>query len=323
MPNYSANVENSNMEQTNSLEMKRLEMLKRLDMRRKEHSSDSKLPEAKSVSDEKYTAITNDINAIQDEISKGDPCCSRSDLMARVKQIEINLCNYSSYLTPYAVRSFQNRIQVINQKLVDELLEDEVQRKHFGFRKAEEKINVKKEINGKGTHLVEETVGSQISTIPEFNASIGDLHGKEIIISRKEAEGKDLTFKNLSKCQISIPGVCSSIRMEGLVSCVVKTGPILTSVFIDNCLDCEFNIACQQLRVHNSKRVSFRLHTTCGAIIEKVREASFSAYDYNYDGITADFGTSGFEPTNNNKWKEVQDFDFPFPGLPSPNFVIK
>jgi hypothetical protein len=87
----------------------------------------------------------------------------------------------------------------------------------------------------------------------------------------------------------------------------VITGPVATSVFIRNCKNCVFIVACQQLRLRDCTDVTILLHSKTGPIIESSSNISFGCYDFDYFGIAKNFQEAGLSVFW-NEWYNVFDF---------------
>eukprot|EP00730_Choanoeca_flexa_P007928 TRINITY_DN12415_c4_g2_i10.p3 TRINITY_DN12415_c4_g2~~TRINITY_DN12415_c4_g2_i10.p3 ORF type:complete len:137 (+),score=3.06 TRINITY_DN12415_c4_g2_i10:1039-1449(+) len=93
------------------------------------------------------------------------------------------------------------------------------------------------------------------------------------------------------------------------------------SLLIDGCNNCQFSIACQQLRVHNAYNSRFYIHVTSRAIIEDCDQLKFAPYNWKYDTLEADYKASGLDPSINH-WAEINDFKWLDPKTPSPHWQI-
>ena len=69
----------------------------------------------------------------------------------------------------------------------------------------------------------------------------------------------------------------------------VQSGPVSGSIFVENCADCSFVVACQQLRVHSTSSSHFYLHVTSRAVIEDSRQLAFAPYSRTYPELLADY----------------------------------
>ena len=307
------------------MEEKRQELLRRLESRRNDHDIPAKPEITHKIIDQRYAEIDSAIGDLEKRVSthsgNGD---SPSDLLSAVSSLQSQLSDYSAYFAPYTVRSLQKKLSDLNSRIVDTIKSKESSKKKFGFSR---KPKPEDETDGRDQSdeskpPPESTPETPNNKLPDFKATISGKSGETLNLSRQETSGKEITFSDLDSCKISIQSSSDSLRFVNVKNCDISAGPTATSVFIDSCADTSFSIACQQLRVHNSTNLAFNLHVTSGAIIENVRDSTFSAYRYKYDGIDEDFQAVSLDPTPNDKWKQVQDFDFPFPGVPSPNFRV-
>ena len=93
---------------------------------------------------------------------------------------------------------------------------------------------------------------------------------------------KDVAIENLQQCEIFLKGVPSSLQIKNLHTCVLIVGPCSRSILIDQCKQCEFALACQQLRIHNSNECDFYVHITAQPIIEDSYDLRFAPYNIKY-----------------------------------------
>lgn len=109
--------------------------------------------------------------------------------------------------------------------------------------------------------------------------------------------------------------------MNNLKHCIVLSGPVGTSIFIENCENCKFLLACQQLRLHSSKRCDIYLHVTSRAIIEDSNCIQFAPYHLFYDQCENDFHKAGLD-LNINHWNTIDDFNWLATDKKSPNWDL-
>jgi hypothetical protein len=99
----------------------------------------------------------------------------------------------------------------------------------------------------------------------------------------------DVELSDLDDCIVHIQGSPPSVHISRLSNTKVLLGPCQFSVFIDDCRDCHFSIACQQLRIHKSIHCVFSIHVTSAAIIEDCSGVAFAPYNYKYEHIQDHF----------------------------------
>lgn len=231
------------------------------------------------------------------------------------------------YLRAYDVRKAQEAIQSLQQKC-QEVEERLVPKKKFGFKGRKGSIDARKESL---LQKIEDTVDStSLSKLPfnkhlcqytENSCGFSGRVGETLSLSHEVICRKDVVLTNLVGCTVRLTGSPSTLHMTSLRNCRVMCGPVATSVFVDDCVDCIFHLACQQLRIHNTKHCSFYLHVTCRAIIEDSSQVGFAPYSWQYENIELHFKTAGLD-VNRNNWDLVDDFNWLASDKPSPNWYI-
>ena len=78
--------------------------------------------------------------------------------------------------------------------------------------------------------------------------------GKEVVIKKTKKGRKyygcennpdcDFTIADCKNADISVRGIANAIRLRNLSGCRVLLGPCKGSVFIQDCINCEFQVAC-------------------------------------------------------------------------------
>ena len=94
-----------------------------------------------------------------------------------------------------------------------------------------------------------------------------------IEVPSKEIESRDLIMNNLrnetvlGKIVVRILGSPGTLHITNMDNVTVLCGPVRTSIFVENCINCDFVVACQQLRIHTTRHSNFYLHVTSKVII--------------------------------------------------------
>ena len=68
------------------------------------------------------------------------------------------------------------------------------------------------------------------------------------------------------KITVNILGSPATLHATNMDNVTVLCGPVRTSIFVENCTNCNFVVACQQLRIHTTKQSNFYLHVTSKVI---------------------------------------------------------
>lgn len=136
-----------------------------------------------------------------------------------------------------------------------------------------------------------------------------------------EVNFQDVALSMLKGCEVWLQGSPSAIHISNLKGCKVFSGPVSGSIFIDDCCDCTFVLACQQLRIHKTTQSDFYIHVTSKAIIEDCHRVRFSDYSLDYPALMEHYQLSGLDQARNN-WRDVDDFNWLASDSPSPNWEV-
>lgn len=165
----------------------------------------------------------------------------------------------------------------------------------------------------------------QLSTTGKSNSTcintinVTNKHDELIHLESEDVNGKDVAIENLEHCEIFMKGIPSSLHIKNLHGCVIVVGPCSKSVDIDECHQCEFALACQQLRVHTSDECDFYVHISAQPIIEDCHHCRFAPYNVEYKSKQKDIVGSGLTWAQ-DYWDNVLDSNHQKPGVHSPNW---
>lgn len=111
--------------------------------------------------------------------------------------------------------------------------------------------------------------------------------------------GKPFKVMSCSDLVVELRGFTDILFLKNLKNCSVKAGPTKSTVFVDHCENCVFEIACHQLRIHNTTGTKFGIFTTSKAIIEDTNSVQFSPYSFSYENQVDDWRTCSLEGKEN------------------------
>ncbi|CAF3484726.1 unnamed protein product [Rotaria sp. Silwood1] len=151
--------------------------------------------------------------------------------------------------------------------------------------------------------------------------NISNKNNELIRLDSIDLNGKDVAIENLNQCELFLKGVPSSLQIKNLQACILIVGPCSRSILIDECRQCEFALACQQLRIHTSNECDFYVHITAQPIIEDCHNLRFAPYNVEYNLKDEHIKQSGLTWTK-DYWNDVRDFNHMIVGIPSPNWEI-
>lgn len=246
---------------------------------------------------------------------------SKALIFAEVQNEIYDLQRYLStstfFLNEYKIKICQNTINDLGKKL-DTLKNELIPKKKFGFKS---KKIVKTNHDGKDSI---DKIGPGLHPNGEGDRMKWTFSGRNnelIVLPRKIIDEQTVTATDLTNCIIRLEGHSGSLQFSKLNNCLVICGPTSRSIFLDDCTNCKFVVACQQLRCHRSKNCDLYLKVTSRAIIEDCKQIHVAEYNNSYAGLEEDLAYSGLDPVVNN-WNELDDFNWLATDKPSPNWSI-
>lgn len=156
---------------------------------------------------------------------------------------------------------------------------------------------------------------------PTIECGFVDRNSEDLVLTAAEVQSKDVHLLHLKNCVVKVFGNPSTVHVGHLSRCTVMLGPVSTSVFVDDCMDTTFRVACQQLRIHSSSDCTFYVHVTSRSIIEDSKRLGFAPYDWEYEDISKHFDLAEMSREINN-WMCVDDFNWLARDAPSPNWTV-
>ncbi|KAI8820987.1 tubulin binding cofactor C-domain-containing protein [Fimicolochytrium jonesii] len=183
-----------------------------------------------------------------------------------------------------------------------------------------------------GSSVVETTSPKDpVASAPGHETDVTSL--KSLAITGKQAEyirpatstqddAKDYKLSNLTHCVVSILGTpIAALHATHLQHCLVITGPISGSLFIQDCVGCVFVVACRQFRMHATTRTDIYLHINSHPIIEDCSGLRFATYPTTFVTSLPSNTTNPTVPLSKlyalaqispdpatNQYREVEDF---------------
>ncbi|KAF1333276.1 Tubulin-specific chaperone c, partial [Globisporangium splendens] len=282
--------------------------------------------------------VRRQIGAFVEQKKQPMPCDKNkeiqlNDLVLRIGEMRDDAASAASmYLSPYDIR----QSQIIVSKLL-ELVETTrttfAPRKKFTFRARAKKTATKEDNNGSNDDKPESEGNDSKTDSQSSNlfANMDELvyanRQNEVIIVDQQSfsddsttKRRDLNFSHLTNCTIFVCVETSAIRGDDLKQCTIYTSPVWGSVWLENCVSCEFFVACRQLRVHLSHATTFHLRISSHPIIEDCHQMKFGPYRLHFDGLDEQLEKAGLLK-DNGLWSRVNDFKW-HKAQQSPNWSI-
>jgi hypothetical protein len=120
--------------------------------------------------------------------------------------------------------------------------------------------------------------------------------------------GQEFHIKDVNDSDVAVLCWSSTVQIDRLRNCKVFVGPVESSCFVRDCQDCEFIMACRQLRTRDLKNCTFRLLAGTDPVIERSTDLTFAPFSGAYHGLRKHCESARLDP-NDNHWRLVFDFN--------------
>lgn len=134
-----------------------------------------------------------------------------------------------------------------------------------------------------------------------------DLEGQQLGKMAGDINGQGFKCERLKNCDVYLFDHTAQITVDKCEGCTFFFGPVKASVFVRDCKDCNFVVACQQLRTRDCTNCDMLLACVTLPIIESTTNIRFGCFQGSYGGLTGQFSAAQTSMYNNNWWK-VHDF---------------
>lgn len=240
------------------------------------------------------------------------------NIKREVNELQRFVVTSSFFLKEFNLRKYLGIVQNLQTKCYE--LEDRyMPRKKFGFSRKK----IPKSHTQKQDSLDENDASGKIDS-NKWDEKLFGFDSKEnqvLSIENEELYQRDVALRNLKNCTVVLQGVMATLHLTNLVDCIILSGPVTSSVFVDKCSNCKMVVACQQLRMHTSVKCDIYLHVTSKGIIEDCSQIRTAPYNLLYDDLDKHFNMSTLDKKSNN-WDNLDDFNWLAPDVPSPNWSI-
>jgi len=254
-------------------------------------------------------AISNEINSL-DQKPKDNVVDSMNDLSERIQKLQKYLTDSIIFLPSYDIQQSQQAITKLKNDLSDKRT-TLMPRKKFAFKS--KKIVDKPNPSSQSIESTETkaTKSGQTEDLPTSVDSNERLSGQQSRIICKAAGtlSKDFSIAFLQFCTVYLCDKMEAMRINNLSNCNVYVGPVSTSIFIENCTNCCFGLASQQIRIHTSTNCDFYLRVKSNPIIEDSNTVRFAPYNFSYNGILDQLKETALDQET-EKWANVEDFNW-------------
>ncbi len=127
----------------------------------------------------------------------------------------------------------------------------------------------------------------------------------QLIKKPGEIDGQPFELEQLSNCEILLLDHSETIQADFLQNCRVFIAASEESVFLRDCSDCAFTVACKQLRTRDCHNCKIFLHCKTDPIIELSDNITFAPFNGAYPEHAMHLASAGLDPHKIECWHKV------------------
>lgn len=138
-------------------------------------------------------------------------------------------------------------------------------------------------------------------------------------------DGQPFDLHTIHDCTVRVLCWSSQVQVDKITKSKVFIGPCESSIFIRDCQDCEFTIACRQLRLRDCSNCTFNLFSNVDPVIETSTDLIFRPFNGAYRGLQEHFAKARLDPRDNH-WRQIFDFNkdgCDGYGVPDPHYQLQ
>jgi len=129
-------------------------------------------------------------------------------------------------------------------------------------------------------------------------------------------QGQPFVIDNCNDCTLLVLDHCAQAQIDNVSNSKIFIGASSDSVFVRNCSNCTFTVACGQLRTRDCQNCTFNLYCKTEPVIETSLNMKFGPFNGAYPGhrgdlLDAELGGEDVSDVNDDKWQNVFDFNDP------------
>lgn len=271
---------------------------------------------------EMKSKLTEDLKISQDLAGDKTKMMDHFDRMVRDHgYIQQYLNESSMFLASFQLKRSQEILAELNAEIQSQM-EALQPKKRFGFKNKTNKPKEKKVVpttDDADSTEAREIKNSALDSYLQRNFfGFKDRSNETLVMKADEILNRQLNLQNLTNCTVEVLGNPGTIQAADLKYCTVLIGPTSRSAFIKRSQGCQFVLACQQVRIHDTVDSNFYLHVTGAAIIESCSNVGFAPYNLAYPQLEEHYSNSQLDRAV-NYWDKVEDFKWISKNEKSPN----
>jgi hypothetical protein len=272
-----------------------------------------------------YNEITEDLNSITSKST--DPTelgINYEKISNRIQLLLQFFTEYVSHISLYDQRRAQEHINKLSA-LSAQIRTDLFPKKKFTFKSKKNLTSASKFVEEtESQQQIQQQKADLDKKINELNTNhtctIKDCVNETIIKNEDELLNADIGIINVKNCVIKLYGQPSVIHLINIEDSIILCGPLSGTAFVNNCKNSKINLACHQLRIHETQDTDFYINVASRSIIENCKNVRFAPYAWNYKDIGKHLKTAGTSEHIGDNWTLIDDFNWLVQNQKSPNW---
>ena len=137
--------------------------------------------------------------------------------------------------------------------------------------------------------------------------TVSKQNGTKVIKGPGSIRGNQFIIEECTDCDIYVLDLTATITIDLCVNCRIFIGPCESSIFVRDCKDCTFSLACQQYRCVRCERCDTLLMCTTAPVVESSKGLRFGCWRAQYFDLKEQLDAANLN-VYQNKWSEIYDF---------------
>jgi len=148
--------------------------------------------------------------------------------------------------------------------------------------------------------------------------SFANRVGETLVKRAGDIRGNSFDLADLKDCEVQLLDT-GQVFADNLENCTVYVGACNTDVFVRNCVNCTFTIACKQLRLRDSSYCQIYLYSATRPALETSHHMKLAPFNGAYPRQGSHFRQAGLD-ADRNQWDQVHDFSKSDDTIPKPHW---
>eukprot|EP00640_Fibrocapsa_japonica_P001871 CAMPEP_0113938360 /NCGR_PEP_ID=MMETSP1339-20121228/4809_1 /TAXON_ID=94617 /ORGANISM="Fibrocapsa japonica" /LENGTH=450 /DNA_ID=CAMNT_0000941455 /DNA_START=75 /DNA_END=1428 /DNA_ORIENTATION=- /assembly_acc=CAM_ASM_000762 len=137
-----------------------------------------------------------------------------------------------------------------------------------------------------------------------------DKEGETLQKNPGDVDGQVFNIKNLKDCTVLVLDHTEQIQIDDCNGCKIFLGAVCSSIFMNNCANCDVTVAVSQFRVRDCVDCTYHLYALTEPILESSQGIKIGRHNGAYPQLEQHMRQAGLDPKL-NKWNLIFDFSDP------------